>query len=227
MLSLSFHEKSAVTQRNVKPNQLVIAGWTGRDQAAVEKHIVELELLGVKRPSRTPIFYTASVSRLTTESSIEVLGEQTSGEAEYLLLQHNNVLWVGVGSDHTDRELEAYGVAASKQICDKPLGAQFWRYDDVAAHWDELKLRSHATTGGQKQIYQDGSVAQMLPPMELIARYTNGGDRLPENTLMFCGTLPVHGGIRPADSFEYELEDPVLGRTLRASYTTKALPVFS
>lgn len=227
MLILSFQEKSAVTQRNVKPDQLVIAGWTGRDQTAVEKHIVELELLGVKRPSRTPIFYTASVSRLTTESSIEVLGEQTSGEAEYLLLQHNNVLWVGVGSDHTDRELEAYGVAASKQICDKPVGAQFWRYDDVAAHWDELKLRSHATIGGQKQVYQDGSVAQMLPAMELIARYTNGGDRLPENTLMFCGTLPVLGGIRPAESFAYELEDPVLGRTLSASYTTKALPVFS
>jgi hypothetical protein len=227
VLSLSFQEKSAVTQRNVMPDQLVIAGWTGRDQAAVEKHIVELELLGVKRPSRTPIFYTASVSRLTTASAIEVLGEQTSGEAEYLLLQHNNVLWVGAGSDHTDRELEAYGVAASKQICDKPLAAQFWRYDDVAAHWDELKLRSFATTGGQKQIYQDGSVAQMLPPMELIARYTNGGDRLPENTLMFCGTLPVHGGIRPAESFAYELEDPVLGRSLRASYATKALPVFS
>jgi hypothetical protein len=227
MLTLSLQEKSAVTQRNVKPDQLVIAGWTGRDAAAVEKHIVELELLGVKRPSRTPIFYTGSVSRLTTEPAIEVLGEQSSGEAEYLLLQCNNVLWVGVGSDHTDRELEAYGVAASKQICDKPIGSQFWRYDDVAAHWDELKLRSYATINGEKHIYQDGSVAQMLQPMELIARYTDGGNRLPENTLMFCGTVPVHGGIRPADGFECELEDPVLGRKLRSSYVTKALPILS
>ena len=205
----------------------MIAGWTGRDAAAVEKHIVELELLGVKRPSRTPIFYTGSVSRLTTADAIEVLGEQTSGEAEYLLLQYDNVLWVGVGSDHTDRDLEAYGVAASKQICDKPIGAQFWRYDDVAPHWDELKLCSFATINGQKQVYQDGCVAQMLPPMELVARYTNGGTRLAENTLMFCGTVPVHGGIRPADSFECELEDPVLGRKLRLSYRTKALPILS
>lgn len=227
MLVLSLQEKSAVTQQNVKPDQLVIAGWTGRDQAAVEKHIVELEELGVKRPSRTPIFYTGSVSRLTTAPAIEALGAQTSGEAEYLLLQYNNVLWVGVGSDHTDRELEAYGVAASKQICDKPIGTQFWRYDDVAAHWDELKLRSYATINGQKQVYQDGSVAQMLRPADLIAKYMNGGDRLPENTLMFCGTVPVHGGIRPSDSFECELEDPVLGRKLRSSYTTKALPVLS
>jgi hypothetical protein len=227
MLALTLQEKSAVTQRHATPERLVIAGWTGRDAAAAEKHIVELELLGVKRPSQTPIFYTGSVSRLTTADAIEVLGEQTSGEAEYLLLQYNNVLWVGVGSDHTDRELEAYGVAASKQICDKPIGSVFWRYDDVAPHWDELKLRSFATIKGQKEIYQDGSVAQMLPPMELIARYTNGGNRLPENTLMFCGTVPVHGGIRPADSFACELEDPVLGRTLRANYATKALPILS
>ena len=227
MLVLSLHEKSAVTQRNVKPDRLVIAGWTGRDAAAVEKHIVELELLGVRRPSRAPIFYAASVSRLTTASEIEVLGPQSSGEAEYVLLQQNNALWVGVGSDHTDRELEAYGVAASKQICDKPIGAQFWRYDDVAPHWDELKLRSYATINGQKLAYQDGSVAQMLQPMELIARYTNGGNRLPENTLMFCGTVPVQGGIRPADSFECELEDPVLGRRLRSSYAVKALPILS
>jgi hypothetical protein len=227
MLALSLQEKSAVTQRNVKPDQLVIAGWTGRDKAAVEKHIVELEVLGVKRPSRTPIFYTGSVSRLTAEPAIEALGTQTSGEAEYLLLQFNNVLWVGVGSDHTDRELEAYGVAASKQICDKPIGTQFWRYDDVAAHWDELKLRSYATIDGQKQIYQDGSVSQMMRPTDLIAKYMNGGDRLPEGTLMFCGTVPVHGGIRPADSFECELEDPVLGRKLRSSYSIKALPVLS
>lgn len=227
MLSLSLQERSAITQRSVTPERLVIAGWTGRDAAAVEKHIVELELLGVKRPSRTPIFYAGSVSRLTTAAAIEVLGEQTSGEAEYLLLQHNNALWVGVGSDHTDRELEAYGVAASKQICEKPLGSQFWRYDDVAAHWDELKLRSYATINGQRQVYQDGSVAQMLPPSKLITLFTDGQNRLPENTLMFCGTVPVHGGIRSADGFECELEDPVLGRKLRSSYTVKALPILS
>ena len=31
---------------------------------------------------------------------------------------------------------------------------------------------------------------------------------------MFCGTLAVHGGMAPADVFEVELEDPVLGRKL-------------
>jgi hypothetical protein len=33
------------------------------------------------------------------------------------------------------------------------------------------------------------------------------------------------GGIRPADRFEMELHDPVLGRTLRHGYDVVALPV--
>jgi hypothetical protein len=40
----------------------IIAGWTGRDPAAVEKH----PGLGVKRPDSTPIFYRFAAARLTT-----------------------------------------------------------------------------------------------------------------------------------------------------------------
>lgn len=212
--------------RLVPIHKLVIAGWTGRDTAAVEKHIAELELLGVSRPSRTPIFYSASVSRVTREPVIEVLGAKTSGEAEFLLLQHDSELWVGIGSDHTDREVEAYGVAASKQICDKPIGSQFWRFDKVAAHWDQLKLRSFATANGSRELYQEGGVFQMLPPASLIILY-GGRDTLPEGTLMFCGTVPVLGEIRPAEHFECELEDPVLRRKIRLDYRVTALPIMS
>ena len=44
---------------------------------------------------------------------------------------------------------------------------------------------------------------------------------------MFCGTLAAIGGIRPASRFEVELEDPVLGRTLRHAYDIEVLPVVS
>src|SRR5260370_29104184 len=101
--------------------QAVIAGWTGRDAAAVEKHIKELEVLGVKRPATTPIFYRVGAARLTTETSIEVLGETSSGEVEFVLLKAEGALWVGTGSDHTDREVEAYGVSVSKQMCEKHI----------------------------------------------------------------------------------------------------------
>jgi hypothetical protein len=225
MLSLRFHDTKTREQR-VTPGRLIIAGWTGRNAAAVAHHIAELEALGVKPPSRTPIFYAGSVSRATCATSIEALGPQTSGEAEFLLLQHEGTLWIGIGSDHTDRDLETYGVAASKQICDKPVGADFWRYDAVASHWDQLKLRSYATIAGKRELYQDGSVAQMLSPEKLISLYDGAGN-LPEGTLMFCGTLAALGGIRPADRFECELEDPVLNRRIACSYDITALPILS
>jgi hypothetical protein len=225
MLTLQFHNEQS-QRREVMPTRLIVAGWTGRDAAAVAHHIAELKVLGVKPPSRTPMFYASSASRLTCAASIEVLGPQTSGEAEFLLLQYEGALWVGVGSDHTDRDLEAYGVAASKQICDKPIGADFWRYDAVANHWDQLRLRSYATIAGKRELYQDGSVAQMLSPQKLISLY-DGADALPDGALMFCGTLVALGGIRPADRFECELADPVLKRRITCSYDITALPIMS
>ena len=93
-------QRTAVTIK-----QLVVAGWTGRDPVAVEKHIKELEELGVKRPASTPIFYRASVARLTTQGVIEATGDASGGEVEYLLLRHEGRLWVGAGSDHTDRQV--------------------------------------------------------------------------------------------------------------------------
>ena len=202
--------------------QAVIAGWTGRDADAVEKHIRELEVLGVKRPVTTPIFYRVAAARLTTASSIEVLGGQSSGEVEFVLLQTGGALWVGTGSDHTDREVEAYGVSVSKQMCDKPIAPLFWRFEDVAAHWDRLILRSYAIIDGKRVLYQEGSVAAMRAPQDLILRYSKSG--LSEGTLMFCGTLAVHGGVRPAQSFAFELEDPVRVRKIQHEYNVVSLP---
>jgi hypothetical protein len=209
-------------QHNVAIEHAVIAGWTGRDAASVEKHIKELEALGVKRPATTPIFYRVAASRLTTDDSIEVMGSASSGEVEFVLLQYRGRLWVGTGSDHTDREVEAYGVTVSKQMCEKPLAPQFWPFDEVAAHWDRLMLRSYATIGGKRTLYQEGSVAAMRHPEDLITRYAKAG--LSEGTLMFCGTLAVHGGVRPAERFEFELEDPVRGRKIGHAYSLISLP---
>jgi hypothetical protein len=177
----------------------------------------------VKRPASTPIFYRASVARLTTQGVIEATGDASGGEVEYLLLRHDGRLWVGAGSDHTDRQVETYGVTVSKQMCDKPMAAQFWAYDEVAPHWDRLMLRSYVTEGGKRSTYQDGTVAAMLPPQDLLARY--GADKMTDGTLMFCGTLAARGGVRATPNFEFELEDPVLGRKISHGYRVISLPV--
>lgn len=220
---LELHSGTGSQRSAVTINQLVVAGWTGRDPVAVEKHIAELEALGVRRPASTPIFYRVSVARLTTQSVIEATGDASGGEVEYLLLKHDGRLWVGAGSDHTDRQVETYGVTVSKQMCDKPMAARFWAYDEVAPHWDRLMLRSYVTEGGKRSTYQDGTVAAMLPPQDLLARY--GADKMSDGTLMFCGTLAAHGGVRATPHFEFELEDPVLGRKISHGYRVISLPV--
>ena len=224
-IKATFHGASGATQGEATIAQAIIAGWTGRDPAGVQKHIKELEALGVKAPASTPIFYRVSAARITTAETIEATGSASSGEVEYVLLQSGGKLWVGVGSDHTDREVETYGVTVSKQMCDKPIAASFWLYEQVAPHWDKLMLRSHIPEHGSRVLYQEVAVAGMLSPMDLIGRYTNGGKSLAENSIMFCGTFAAKGGIRPADRFDYELEDPVLGRKLSGGYGITTLPV--
>ena len=105
---------------------LVVAGWTGRNVAALEAHIKELEAIGVKRPKTVPIFYRVARSLLTSGDTIEVMADKSSGEVEFVLYQYDDGLWLGVGSDHTDRKAETVGVTLSKQLCAKPVGATLW-----------------------------------------------------------------------------------------------------
>ena len=197
-------------------SELVVAGWTGRDQAALHKHIRELEELGVKPPKTTPIFYRVAASLFTTAGEIEVSGPHTSGEVEFALIKEDSGLRVAVGSDHTDRKAETIGVSLSKQLCAKPVSAQSWRYDEVKPHWERLVLRSWA----DGELYQEGPVTAMRSPEDLMGKYP-----LQPGFAMFCGTLAAKGGIRPAAKFAMELEDPMLGRKLSHEYAVKVLPV--
>jgi hypothetical protein len=210
--------------RRIEITQLIIAGWTGRDRASVEKHIAELEAIGVKRPRAVPVFYRVAASLLTGAREVEVVGEDSSGEVEFVLVSAPGGLYVGVGSDHTDRKVEAYGVTVSKQMCPKPMGRELWPFGEVDPHWDRLVLRSHVTRGGRRSLYQEGEVAHMLPPRELLARHS-GSTYLPPGTAMYCGTLAVRGGIGGGERFEIELHDPLLGRSLRHEYAIRSLAI--
>jgi hypothetical protein len=200
-----------------QPVELVIAGWTGRDDVALRKHIKELEEIGVKPPKSTPIFYRVAASLFCHSVEIQVSGPDTSGEVEFVLMKHEDGLRVAVGSDHTDRKAETIGVSLSKQLCAKPVSTESWSYAEVKPHWEKLVLRSW--TDGE--LYQEGPVTAMRAPEDLLQRY--GGLR--PGWAMFCGTLAARGGIRAGKVFRMELEDPVLKRRLGHEYGVKVLPV--
>ncbi len=208
------------------PKRFVIAGWTGRDKAAMEKHMAELEEMGIKRPAATPVFYRASTSRLTQEELMQNPGEGSSGEVEFVLFNIEGEWWVGTGSDHTDREVEAYNITVSKQMCDKPIANRLWRFADLRDRWDTLEIRSHATIDGERVTYQNGTVAAMLSPEELVAEFeTQTGTKFGPGDVMMGGTLAAIGGVRPAEAFEFELHDAKLNRSISHAYHIETLPV--
>lgn len=224
---LQFSVESVGTRRDQRLSieRLIIAGWTGSDVVAMEAHIVELEKLGVARPLRTPMFYRAASALLTQSSVIEVVGGASSGEVEPVIFNTPEGLYLGLGSDHTDRKVETIGVTISKQMCAKPVAPRLWRFDDVADHWDSLIIRSWATCDGRQRLYQEGSLGKMRHPRDLIGLYEQQHESFRTATAMFCGTLAVHGEITPSASFQIELEDPVLHRKITHGYRIQQLPI--
>jgi hypothetical protein len=216
-----------IRDESVELTDLVIAGWAGRDRAAIDEHIHEMAEIGVAPPSSVPLFYRAAIHNLVQTETMQALGPDTSGEVEAVLIRSDGEILVALGSDHTDRKLETYSIPASKQICLKPVSREAWRFSDVEGHWDRLVLRAWATIGGQRTLYQEGTMGGLLHPRELFAKYGEGADMLAPGTAMLGGTMAVVGGIRPADRFEAELEDPKLGRSLRVAYDVQPLPVIS
>ena len=210
--------------KSVTIESLVIAGWAGRDRSALEKHIAELEREGVPRPARTPEFYRVGVNLLTTDTAIQVPGDTSTGEIETFVLKADGELWVGVGSDHTDRKLETTSVVMSKQACPKPIGSTIWRYAEIQDHWDAIEVCSYRYTGDERIVYQRGSLSANLAGDELLRRYDQDIGSFENGTLMFCGTIPAEGGIRFSTRFEMELHDPVHNRSIRHAYDIFTLP---
>ncbi|VWD45012.1 hypothetical protein BLA50215_05676 [Burkholderia lata] len=231
MQTLSFNvipRQGTPTTIDAEIERVVIAGWAGRDPAAIRAHIDELAALGVAPPSTTPCFYRVSAALLTQAPSIGVLGARSGGEIECVLADSPAGTLVTVGSDHTDREVEAYGVAVSKQVCAKPLGRDAWLYAEVADHWDAIEMRSWLISrDGARAAYQHGAASGLLAPDVLWQRFDDRRT-MPARCAMYGGTVAVHGAIAAmgdGDAFEMELHDPVLGRSLRHRYAVEVLPV--
>ncbi len=205
---------------------LIIAGWTGRNPQQVEAHIHELEALGIPRPKHTPQFYRVTASLVTGAAEIQVAGCHSTGEAECVLFQLEDSLWVGLGSDHTDRKAERHNVTWAKQLCPKPVAATAWPWAEVEPHWDELLLRAYVAWGNERLLYQEGSVAAILPPFSLIGRYrSDASGNWSPGDCMFCGTLAAVNTISWAADYWLELEDPVLKRRIQHRYRVNPLPI--
>ena len=198
-------------------------GWSSRDLEAVRQHAAELAHMGVPAPTRVPIYFPLTTSVAVTSDRIEVLGAETSGEIEYaLLVAADGQLYVTVASDHSDRAAERHGIQMSKQLCPDVMAPDVWPYAEVADHWDSLVLRCWVSLDGERRLYQEAALAELLSAEDWL--HTLDQEHLRQPGLVFLsGTPPTLGGLVYGDRWEIQLDDPVLSRRLEHRYAVAVL----
>jgi 4-hydroxyphenylacetate 3-monooxygenase len=215
---LRFRLSTTSAPLEIAPTRLIVAGYTGRDEEAVAAHIAELADIGVPPPPTVPAFYDLDPVLLTTEPVVTVEGAETSGEVEPVIIRHGSRHYLGIGSDHTDRDKEKTDISSAKAVCPKPLGEVVLPLpDDLSAFdWDAVVAVSEV----DGEPYQRGTLAGLRPPADLLDRLAAAVPDTDGDVFVFGGTFPlltghfVYGG---RWRLEFRLGD---GTTLTHTYET-------
>lgn len=200
-------------------------GYSGRNKEMTMKHIEELAELGVPEPEEIPSLYPMRKSSITQEETIDVIGSESSGEAEIVLIFGDNEdeIYVTVGSDHTDRSLEIVDINKSKQVCDKPFAKKAWPLYELQSYWDVLELISYVKGNKDEwELYQHQSVSAILPINEILDFLKRKNVHL-KNSIAFCGTVPLIDGFKYGASYLMEIKDPVKQDTISFKYNVECL----
>lgn len=211
---LEFTDERGASVR-FEPEAFTIAGYTGRDRALVQKHIDELAREGIAPPPEVPMWYEMPPDLLTTAESIAVGSPQSCGEVEPVLIGYDGRIYLGIGSDHTARDVEREDIATSKRVCPKPLGRSIMRLGTLDAALDALQLESWI----DGEAYQAGTVAQLVPLQTLLTGFR--ARRSVSPFVLYCGTVPLlTHGFRFGTTFSARISGGPLAAPLTLDYTT-------
>lgn len=228
MLKLIVESMSGEKKLNFNVKKLVNAGRSGRNEEIVKKHLAELRKGGANVGDEFPKFWPKTSDRLTTDSKFEVLPDTlSSGEVEFVLLIEKGTIYVGVGSDHTDRGLQKIDLVAAKEIYYNVMAPKVWPYEEVKEYWDDLMMRSWVKEEGERELYQEGKLKEILTPERILEEVKlRIGDDL-NGLVVFSGTHPtVSGELCYSSYFEMELRDDKKGRIIHHSYCAEPIGWF-
>ncbi|PSL48594.1 uncharacterized protein DUF2848 [Salsuginibacillus halophilus] len=205
-------------------SDVICIGYSGRNQEKVKEHIEELAEIGIPRPDRVPALFPMRRSSLLQGGPLEVNHLDSSGEAEPVLIfgEDEEDVYLSLGSDHTDRDLETVSIAKSKQVCDKPLSREAWKLSEVLPHWDELKLKTEIRVEGAWQTYQAADATAIMH-FDDVRAYLKEQQLPLKQAVYYIGTVPLLDGFKYGDAYRMQLHDPVLDRTLVLTYEVKPL----
>jgi hypothetical protein len=224
-IQLLLQKNNTLTPLSITVDKMVNAGFTGRNQAEVKHHLDELAAKGIEVPDSTPTLYPVIPSALTMETVIEVYGEETSGEIEYVLfIKNDNEIYIGIGSDHTDRTLEELDIPRAKQITPNLISPVVWDLNDVAEHWDDLSMECSVKKDTKTCLYQKGILSLLMSPSELMEFVSKKIEGPLNNIVIFSGTVKMETeDFVFADTFSGLLSDPTLNRSIGFSYSVKPM----
>ena len=171
--------------------------------------------LGVKPPPHVPMLYPLLPTLVTNASDIGVIGTNSTPEVEVVLFRTGGEDYLTVGSDHTDRRIEAVSALQGKNSCPKVVGTTAWLVGDVREHWDALTLRCRCGD----TLLQEGSLAHVMTCDDLMAFVSQHDGNQAEGRLIFSGTVSTQARPPRGDvTIDLELADPVLARSLTHRY---------
>ena len=206
-------------------SRMVNAGYVGKNQEEVRRHIEELAAKGIPGPKSVPVLFPVVCNMLSLDPAIEVYGNETSGEVEYVLcIVTEGEVYVGLGSDHTDRHLEESDIPRSKQICPNVMGRAVWPLAEIEGHWDDLLITASVKKDGKENLYQEGRLGLLLNPAELMSFVKSKIPGPLENLIIFSGTMgTLTGEFVFGEKFSAGLMDEKLNRRLEISYDVRPL----
>lgn len=216
-ISVRIEEASGAREARFPIAAMYNLGSATRKAETARAHQEEVERAGIHIAYSIPAprIYPIATHALTTGHSVEVFGQNTSGEVEIVVLAADRV-YVGVGSDHTDRYVEQTSILWSKQMCPNVLAPVLWPLDEMRDRWDACMLRSWV----DGRPYQEVPAGAFLPPREMLRILRERSLAVPEGpVLLFGGTIvSLAQELGFGARWEFELEDVAGGRRIRHGY---------
>jgi hypothetical protein len=224
-LELVLENKQGRRQLTFEYSRMINAGYVGKNQQEVRRQIEELAAKGIPGPKSIPVLFPVVCHALTTDSVIDVYGSETSGEVEYVLcVVSEDEVYVGLGSDHTDRHLEETDIPRSKQICPNLMSRTVWPLAELEEQWDDLLMSASVVKNTETIPYQEGRLGLLLNPAELMAFVKSKISGPLENLIIFSGTMGMlTGEFVFGESFSAKLIDEKTSRHLELSYDVRPL----
>jgi hypothetical protein len=229
-IRLNIVGKTGTEERVIPIGSVSMARFTSRDLEGTRKKLDDMIAQEGRYSAAclaNPSICRISRYLLTQDAEFDVQGALTGAEGEYVVIRIGNEVFISVGSDQCDREIDGIFPDKPKQMCPHPIARTAWPYAEVRDHWDKLRIYSELTCQGCTLTLQDASLATLVDCEYLLAM--DKVKVLADPMFLFGGAaefspslasevskrgLPAMACHGVGDSFLVRLIDPVLDRVI-------------